>query len=166
MHLSTENKKSQQIFSGLIGKWSFRRSIVNTLQPKLSGHVQGIIDFATDTQFADRLNYHEAGTFKTIADLNLKTNKEFIYLLDSQKNIICVYSTFNRQPSALLYTLTFPNNNQNQEIVVQAIHQCNLDTYEVEYSFISSKQFSEFRIEQKVIGPKKNYCAVTAFTRL
>ncbi|MFP3018559.1 MAG: DUF6314 family protein [Candidatus Tisiphia sp.] len=148
------------IFHNLVGTYAITRILGNY------GTAKGIAYFIEDKEHIylphSRILYREELDVEYYGNTNrVKAFKEYLYSLEQNK---IVKYFVNENNNALFYQLHFISNTPFQDKVqAKGIHQCNLDLYQANYTFLNK---NSFELSYKVLGPNKNYTIKTSFTRI
>lgn len=154
---STRYEYSMQtyhVFNSLEGNWKLYRTLSN------NGMMSGTAAFIRCD--LNELFYRETGLFVPNTNAHtFKVYREYFYCY--MKNQIHVFHAENNKPTNLLHTLEFITNSKATfPLQAQAHHVCSQDSYQALYSFFAT----QFQLQYKVKGPKKNYTITTIFDRI
>lgn len=169
-------------FLNMIGNWNFSRTIINHLDSRQSGVVDGrasflpITDLSTTLLSNDSFNvlqdllYHEEGTFtlNQSPPLQFSIQRDDHYSYNSLNDSIDINFIKNSIKAEHFLTLRFNNDDTNQENwwCAESDHWCSPDTYTAKYNFsFSSLNLIEIIIEIICKGPNKDYKTITRYTR-
>ncbi|WP_341747494.1 DUF6314 family protein [Candidatus Tisiphia endosymbiont of Dascillus cervinus] len=152
-------KVEEYIFHNLVGTYAITRILGNY------GTAKGIAYFIEDKGHSSphsRILYREDLDVEYYSNTNrVKAFKEYLYSLE--QNRIVKYFV-NENNNGLFYQLHFISNIPFQDKVqAKGTHQCNLDIYQANYTFLNK---NSFELSYKVLGPNKNYTIKTSFTRI
>ncbi|WP_417904900.1 DUF6314 family protein [Candidatus Tisiphia endosymbiont of Micropterix aruncella] len=144
------------IFHNLVGTYAITRILGNY------GTAKGIAYFIEDKKHIysphSRILYREELDVKYYGNTNkVKAFKDYLYSLEQNK---IVKYFVNENNNGLFYQLHFISNTPFQ---AEGTHQCNLDLYQANYTFLNK---NSFELSYKVLGPNKNYTITTSFTRI
>lgn len=147
------------IFHNLVGTYAITRILGNY------GTAKGIAYFIEDKGHSSphsRILYREELDVEYYGNTNrVKAFKEYLYSLEQNK---IVKYFVNENNNGLFYQLHFISNTPLQDKVqAKGTHQCNLDIYQANYTFLNK---NSFELSYKVLGPNKNYTIKTSFTRI
>ena len=172
------------LFNALGGDWKISRTISDGIYSDLAGGFEGTATFTprepSDDSYDAEYLYSEIGDFTTPQGLKLKANRQYVWRYHDSSDSVTVWfvkTDGSQTVDYLFHTLSFHKpESENREHFQQALpfdvtasghHSCEKDDYQVDHTFRmkSISVIDQWTAKFTVRGPRKNYIAVSNYTR-